>query len=540
MNQDGVRVLVSLTSDVLVEQGADHESGFKTWNIKNTTNTAELESVLEVNDIADTSFTLTAEGSASNGVAKYEFYINGTKEYEIETTEERVSWNVTGKTPGVTYSCQARVYDVAGNARSSNAVVLTTIDNVAPEKAIISYSHLEATTLTLRATGSDAGLGIEKYVFYIYDESGLQVDTKIVTTEEETAKWYVKGLTSEIAYTAKVVVYDKVGNSTTSDIISFTLIDDVAPTISAFTYSNLGATSATLNVTASDVGTSVAKYIFYIYEREKEDYEFSDIASVTETILTTETSVSWDVTGLTNDTVYKATVIVYDTAGNSVEDYRFFHTIDVPDVGDWVDYSVTVDGVTYDKWRILHLDTNGHVEIVCYNGPSYTLGMETNVTENLSSCYKSRYDYANCIQILNNESQDYINSAKYGVSARHLGSNPTSPNDYASINLNYVIYDEEYYNQGSDHPYYRYLHQGDWGDTAAIREFAVAPYLNDTSWLARRHCNSWDAEWVAFNVVTIGPNGKVGDNFFFGRRQKRNSIRILYVVIAMLLHLLFL
>ncbi len=39
--------------------------------------------------------------------------------------------------------------------------------------------------------------------------------------------------------------------------------------------------------------------------------------------------------------------------------------------GHFVNYSVEVDGVTYDKWRILHKDINGHMEIVCYNGPSF-------------------------------------------------------------------------------------------------------------------------------------------------------------------------
>ena len=50
----------------------------------------------------------------------------------------------------------------------------------------------------------------------------------------------------------------------------------------------------------------------------------------------------------------------------------------VANIGDFVNYSVEVDsngngsideGETYDKWRILDFDNNGHVEIVCYNGP---------------------------------------------------------------------------------------------------------------------------------------------------------------------------
>ena len=54
----------------------------------------------------------------------------------------------------------------------------------------------------------------------------------------------------------------------------------------------------------------------------------------------------------------------------------------VAKIGDFVNYSVEVDsngngtideGETYDKWRILKFDNNGHMEIVCYNGPSFTM-----------------------------------------------------------------------------------------------------------------------------------------------------------------------
>ena len=107
-------------------------------------------------------------------------------------------------------------------------------------------------------------------------------------------------------------------------------------------------------------------------------------------------------------------------------------------VGDFVNYSVQVDsngndvideGETYDKWRILDFENNGHMEIVCYNGPSFILGSSTASTK--------KTQYANAIQILNNASIPY-GEGTYGYSTRHLGSDPSNPSSYATISTSYI------------------------------------------------------------------------------------------------------
>ena len=112
---------------------------------------------------------------------------------------------------------------------------------------------------------------------------------------------------------------------------------------------------------------------------------------------------------------------------------------EVAKIGDFVNYSVQVDsngndvideGETYDKWRILDLDNNGHMEIVCYNGPSFSMG--------------GKNDYANAIKILNDESEPYGNGT-YGYSTRHLGSDPSEPSSYATIDESYI----KFYSGGS-------------------------------------------------------------------------------------------
>ena len=148
-------------------------------------------------------------------------------------------------------------------------------------------------------------------------------------------------------------------------------------------------------------------------------------------------------------------------------------------VGDFVNYSVTVDGVIYDKWRVLHKDMNGHVEIVCYNGPSFTLGSKTDIE-------KSKNDYSNVISILNQNSAAYKNG-QAGYSARHLGSNPYNSKSYETIDASYV----QYYNDGViDSTRKAYLEQKHYEtDLNAILSFnSTNKLLCDTgyAWVASR------------------------------------------------------
>ena len=171
-------------------------------------------------------------------------------------------------------------------------------------------------------------------------------------------------------------------------------------------------------------------------------------------------------------------------------------------VGDFVNYSVTVDGTVYDKWRILHKDTNGHVEIVCYNGPDYTLGERSNVT-------KSKSDYANCISLLNDASVAYKNGT-YGYSARHLGSNPTNLSSYATISTSYV----EFYSVGNipsgKKAYLEQTHHEI--DTNVIATFSGTKKLSGSiSWLASRNVAALSS-YSYFSVRNVHSDGSVSQN----------------------------
>ena len=155
-------------------------------------------------------------------------------------------------------------------------------------------------------------------------------------------------------------------------------------------------------------------------------------------------------------------------------------------VGDFVNYSVTVNGVTYDKWRILHKDTNGHVEIVCYNGPEFTLGSATDVN-------KAKSDFCNAIKLLNEASIAYKNGI-YGYNARHLGSNPTNPSSYETIDAGCVWH-------GSNSEYVSQTHHE--ADLNAIISFNDTKLFADSLyWFASRSVSSQSTDWY-FNIRSM-------------------------------------
>ena len=92
-----------------------------------TDTTAPTNVTITSSNIEGTTFTLTATGAdGESGIAKYEFYLNGTLEKTIETTEETATYKVEGKTAGQDYKYKVRVYNKAGNYTDSSEITVTT------------------------------------------------------------------------------------------------------------------------------------------------------------------------------------------------------------------------------------------------------------------------------------------------------------------------------------------------------------------------------------------------------------------------------
>ena len=172
-------------------------------------------------------------------------------------------------------------------------------------------------------------------------------------------------------------------------------------------------------------------------------------------------------------------------------------------LGDFVNYSVIVDGVTYDKWRILDLDNNGHMEIVCYNGPNFTLGSNTAST--------AKTQYANAIKILNDKSVPY-GEGTYGYITRHLGSDPSNPSSYETIDESYIYYYSDYDNIESN-ANYEYLYQTHHeSDLAAVKSFSgIKKLAGKYSWLASRGVYG-NSSYSYFYVPRVYSSGSLNYN----------------------------
>ena len=219
------------------------------------------------------------------------------------------------------------------------------------------------------------------------------------------------------------------------------------------------------------------------------------------TITTTSGTATYNVTGNTGGQNYKYKVIVYDKVGLYKESEEITVTTvapivepeEVAKIGDFVNYSVTVDGVIYDKWRILDFDNNGHMEIVCYNGPEFTLGAGNGFTTDTTIINKAKSDYANAVKLLNDASEPY-GEGTYGYSTRHLGSDPSNPSSYETISTSYVKYYSNYdsnYNPTTNLKFLEQTHHE--SDANAIVSFSNTAYgkkLNSYSWLASRSVNA--------------------------------------------------
>jgi len=348
--------------------------------------------------------------STNVGVAKYKYRIdNGS--WSAETTSTTNTF--TNLTHGSTHTIGVIAIDKAGN--ESTEYTKTNVQVTAIPTAVNNITiGVSPTTPTKEAT-----------VTLSTSVKGYSMEYKI-----GNGSWtpYTQGtigfkVSSNTTIYARFVDGNNQNGTETSKVIDN--IDTTPPSTATISSSDITQTSFKLNATGAD-DKGIKQYDFYVNGIFKQ------------TVTTTSTTASITVDGLTAGTPYNnCYVMVYDQADNNSKSNTISVTTEaavvnpseVAVVGDFVNYSVTVGGVTYNKWRILNFDNNGHMEIVCYNGPAFTLGSSDNTSTAVS---ESKSDWTSAIQQLNNASIPYKNGT-YGYSARHLGSDPAKPENYAIL-----------------------------------------------------------------------------------------------------------
>ena len=365
----------------------------------------------------------------NKGIAKIEFQgnvetCNGEKEITKEyTVTENGTYKVTVEG---TNGRKASINIEINNIMSAGNIVLEA-QNTAPTKEDVSVKIVYDENIKV---GGQALTNTDRFQYSI-GENNWQTTTNAETT-----------ILVGVNGTVYARYYDgNQGYKTAS--ITIQNIDKIEP--NAFDLSTTKTTnSITVSGSTEDIATegcAINNYGIAGYQFQLKDNEGSVITNWT----TLQAETNYTFSDLTQGTTYKVSMRAVDKAGNYRDSGEITVTTkkDIEDpeevavIGDFVNYSVEVNGTTYSYWRILDFDNNGHMEIVCYDAPNIRFGADISN----KSTYKTKY--ANAIKILNDKSVPYGNGT-YGYSTRHLGSDPSNPSSYATIPEDYIKVYEDY------------------------------------------------------------------------------------------------
>ncbi|MDD8026786.1 MAG: Ig-like domain-containing protein [Acidobacteriota bacterium] len=153
--------------------------------------------------------TVTATASDDSGVAKVEFYVDGTLKATDAAVPYAFEWNTLNETPGV-HALKAVAYDVPGltgsHQISVNAanVTLTMVGSRMTDRAwIISREYAK---LQIQVGGAGVG-SVQKYILYRKKAAGAYAAIKELTTAEvgSSLAYDDKYLDKGVSYTYKLV-----------------------------------------------------------------------------------------------------------------------------------------------------------------------------------------------------------------------------------------------------------------------------------------------------------------------------------------------
>ena len=250
---------------------------------------------LVATNVGVTSLTLSWTGSTDNvGVTGYNIYRAGTL---VGSTTTATTFNLSGLTGNTKYSMTVKATDAAGNlSAASAALAVTTLPGPPSPPTVLVANAITATSFTLKWTASTGGTGgIAGYNVY---RNGVLVGSPTTTTLA------LSGLLPLTGYSMTVVSQDKAGNvsAASAALTVTTAADTTKPTApTGLVATNVDFTSFTLSWTAATDIVGVTGYNVYLGGT---------------LVGSTTTATTFNVTGLTNNTKYNATVKAKDAAGN--------------------------------------------------------------------------------------------------------------------------------------------------------------------------------------------------------------------------------
>ncbi|MGH8175610.1 MAG: fibronectin type III domain-containing protein [Steroidobacter sp.] len=219
------------------------------------------------------------------------------------TTRTTTTYSNTGLTAGTTYRYRVRAVDGAGNLSGYSPIATSAALETTPPStpASLTATAISQTQINLSWAASTDNIGILNYRVERCTGAACtnfsQITTRTTTTYSNT------GLSAGTSYRYRVRASDAAGNlSGYSPIANATTLDTTVPTTpGAPTFSNLTATSATANWTASTDNVGVVGYNYRLNAGT-----WQTLGNVTSVALT----------GLSPGTNYTFEVRARDAAGN--------------------------------------------------------------------------------------------------------------------------------------------------------------------------------------------------------------------------------
>ncbi|MCX7796947.1 MAG: clostripain-related cysteine peptidase [bacterium] len=244
----------------------------------------------------------------NRGVTKVEFYVNNIKIGESYSSPYYCNWDTTSVDNG-SYTITVRAYDLSGNMgiASITVTVQNQYDTIPPSVSITNPTDGQTVygTVIIQATATD-DIGVAKVEFYI---DGNKVGEDPSSPYEYS--WNTDSLQYNSQHTIQAKAYDNANNVGTSSIITVTIGDNLAPTVSITNPQNGVTVAGTVKIQVSvtergrkKAPSGINRVEFYIDgskigEDSSSPYEYN-----------------WNTTQYSNGS-HTITVKAYDNANNS-------------------------------------------------------------------------------------------------------------------------------------------------------------------------------------------------------------------------------
>lgn len=242
----------AIPADYVIGGGTTVDTTAPTTSISSPANNATVSGTVSV----------TANASDNVGVARVEYYVNGSLKSTDTSAPYLYAWDTSSVTAG-SYTLMTKAYDAAGNSGQSANIGVTVVKDTTPPTVTLSNpvnNAILSGTATLAANASD-NIGVSRVEFY---SNGTLVSATNVTPYSYS--WNTTSVANG-AYTLTAKAYDASNNIGQSSNISVTVnngsVDTTAPTVAVASPAAGSTVSGTVNVAASvsdNVGVTKVEY----------------------------------------------------------------------------------------------------------------------------------------------------------------------------------------------------------------------------------------------------------------------------------------